>query len=89
MSEIRIEKDDVIATVIISNPRKLNAINVAMVAATIERGQGQGEISKRLDPEATARFVLNNIAGLRLLGTTSPTGAEVAQVVEMVLKVLD
>lgn len=30
MSEIRIEKDDVIATVIISNPRKLNAINVAM-----------------------------------------------------------
>lgn len=30
MSEIRIEKDDVIATVTISNPRKLNALNVAM-----------------------------------------------------------
>ena len=30
MSEIRIEKDDVIATVIISNPRKRNAINVTM-----------------------------------------------------------
>lgn len=30
MPEIRIEKDDVIATVILSNPRKLNALNVAM-----------------------------------------------------------
>jgi enoyl-CoA hydratase len=30
MSEIRIEKDDVIATVTLSNPGKLNAINVAM-----------------------------------------------------------
>jgi enoyl-CoA hydratase len=30
MSEIRIEKDDVIATVTLSNPSKLNALNVAM-----------------------------------------------------------
>jgi enoyl-CoA hydratase len=30
MSEVRIEKDDVIATVTLSNPRKLNALNVAM-----------------------------------------------------------
>lgn len=30
MSEIRLEKNDVIATVILSNPGKLNAINVAM-----------------------------------------------------------
>ncbi len=30
MSEIRIEKKDVVATVILSNPRKLNAIDVAM-----------------------------------------------------------
>ena len=30
MSEIRLEKSDVIATVILSNPDKLNAINVAM-----------------------------------------------------------
>lgn len=30
MSEIRIEKDDVIATVTLSNPGKLNALNVAM-----------------------------------------------------------
>lgn len=30
MSEIRIEKDDVIATVILSNPLKLNALNVEM-----------------------------------------------------------
>lgn len=30
MSEIRLDKNDVIATVTLSNPRKLNAINVAM-----------------------------------------------------------
>jgi enoyl-CoA hydratase len=30
MPEIRVEKDDVIATVIVSNPPKLNALNVAM-----------------------------------------------------------
>lgn len=30
MSEIRIQKDDVIATVTLSNPDKLNAINIAM-----------------------------------------------------------
>lgn len=30
MSEIRLEKNDVIATITLSNPRKLNALNVAM-----------------------------------------------------------
>src|SRR5688500_17939605 len=61
--------------------KRFHRRNVAMVAKAIERGQKEGEISKRLDPEGTARFVLNNIAGLRLLGTTSPTAGEVNAVV--------
>lgn len=36
MSEIRVEKNDVIATVTLSNPGKLNAINVAMWEALLE-----------------------------------------------------
>lgn len=36
MSEIRVEKDDFIATVTLSNPGKLNAINVAMWQALAE-----------------------------------------------------
>jgi TetR/AcrR family transcriptional repressor of nem operon len=69
--------------------KRFHRRNVGMVAKTIERGQQQGEISRKLDPEVAARFVLNNIAGLRLLGTTSPSSADVKAVIELVLKVLD
>ena len=69
--------------------KRFHRRNVAMVARTIERGQEQGEISRKLDAESAARFVLNNIAGLRLLGTTSPSPAEVKAVIELILKVLD
>jgi TetR/AcrR family transcriptional regulator, transcriptional repressor for nem operon len=69
--------------------RRFHRRNVAMLASVIERGQQQGEISRKLDAESAARFVLNNIAGLRLLGTTSPSAADVKAVIELVLKVLD
>jgi TetR/AcrR family transcriptional repressor of nem operon len=69
--------------------RRFHRRNVAMLAAVIERGQQQGEISRKLDAESAARFVLNNIAGLRLLGTTSPSSGDVKAVLELVLKVLD
>ena len=36
-----------------------------------------------------ARFLLNAMAGLRLLGTMSPSESEVADVVKLTLKVLD
>jgi TetR/AcrR family transcriptional repressor of nem operon len=69
--------------------KRFHRRNVGMVAKVIERGQQRGEISRRLDAESAARFVLNNIAGLRLLGTTSPSNSDVKAVIELVLKVLD
>jgi TetR/AcrR family transcriptional repressor of nem operon len=69
--------------------KRFHRRNVGMVAKVIERGQQRGEISRRLDAESAARFVLNNIAGLRLLGTTSPSSSDVKSVIELVLKVLD
>ena len=69
--------------------KKYHRRNVDLVARTIARGQDQGEIDRSLDPRAAARFLLNALAGLHLLGTISPSGAEVQDVVKMTLKVLD
>ncbi|HYO07971.1 MAG TPA: TetR/AcrR family transcriptional regulator [Tepidisphaeraceae bacterium] len=69
--------------------RTFHKRNVAMFANVIRRGQQQGEISKKLDPEAAGRFLLNSLAGLRLLGTTDPNAGEAREVVEMTLKVLE
>ena len=64
-------------------------LSLSGVAKTIERGQKQGEISRKLDADVAAKFVLNNIAGLRLMGTMSPSSGNVRQVVEMVLGALE
>src|SRR5688572_18463542 len=69
--------------------KKFHRRNIDLVARTIARGQEQGEISRSLDPRAAARFLLNALAGLRLLGTISPGEAEVQDVVKLTLKVLD
>jgi TetR/AcrR family transcriptional repressor of nem operon len=69
--------------------KKFHRRNIDLVARTIARGQQQGEIDARLDARAAARFLLNALAGLRLLGTMSPSESEVADVVKLTLKVLD
>jgi TetR/AcrR family transcriptional repressor of nem operon len=69
--------------------RKFHRRNIDLVARTISRAQQQGEVPPSLDPRAAARFLLNAMAGLRLLGTMSPSDAEVRDVVELTLKVLD
>jgi TetR/AcrR family transcriptional repressor of nem operon len=69
--------------------KRFHRRNVGMVMKTIERGQRDGEFAKRLDAESAARFVLNNIAGMRLLGTTSPALSEIQPIIEMVLRSLD
>ena len=69
--------------------KKYHRRNIDLVARTIARAQQQGEISAALDARAAARFLLNAMAGLRLLGTMSPSEAEVKDVVELTLKVLD
>jgi TetR/AcrR family transcriptional repressor of nem operon len=69
--------------------RKYHRRNIDLVARTILRGQEQGEINENLEPKAAARFLLNALGGLRLLGTMSPSESEVQDVVELTLKVLD
>ncbi|MEA2736328.1 MAG: TetR/AcrR family transcriptional regulator, transcriptional repressor for nem operon [Humisphaera sp.] len=69
--------------------KKFHRRNIDLVARTIARGQEQGEIDPTLDARAVARFLLNAMTGLRLLGTMSPSEAEVQDVVELTLKVLD
>ena len=69
--------------------RRFHERNVDLVADTLRRGQAQGEINPALDARAVARFLLNGVAGLRLLGTTQPGAAEVQDVVRLMLKVLE
>ena len=69
--------------------KKFHRRNIDLVARTIARGQEQGEVARALDPRGAARFLLNAMAGLRLLGTMSPSESEVQDVVELTLKVLD
>lgn len=69
--------------------KRFHRRNIAMIAGVIERGQKEGDINRRLEPEAAARFILNSIGGLRLSGAMSPTIGEIRQVTELVLKVLD
>jgi len=69
--------------------KKFHRRNIDLVARTIARGQEQGEIDESLDARAAARFLLNALAGLRLLGTMSPSESEVADVVKLTLKVLE
>lgn len=59
------------------------------VAKVVRRGQAEGDIPPRLDPRAVARYLISSIAGLRVMGTASPTGKDVREVVELVLRVLD
>jgi TetR/AcrR family transcriptional repressor of nem operon len=69
--------------------KRFHRRHVDLLTRTIARGQADGEFSPRLDARATARFLLNGLAGLSLLGTMRPDRAEVHDVVKMMLKVLD
>ncbi|MEO6436297.1 MAG: TetR family transcriptional regulator C-terminal domain-containing protein, partial [Tepidisphaeraceae bacterium] len=69
--------------------KKVHRRNVDLVAKTIQRGQRQGEIDCGVEARATARFLLNGLSGLRLLGTLGPSDAEVQDVLRLMLKVLD
>lgn len=69
--------------------KKKHRRNIDIVARTIQRGQRQGEIDCAHDPRAMARFLLNGLAGLRLLGTLGPSEAEVQDVLRLMLKALD
>jgi AcrR family transcriptional regulator len=54
----------------------------------IERGMVDGSIAPGSDSAATARFIFCLIQGMRVYGKTAPTAAEMAQVVDVAMKVL-
>jgi TetR/AcrR family transcriptional repressor of nem operon len=59
------------------------------IAKVVKRGQAEGDVPAGLDPRAVARYLIISLAGLRVMGTASPTTKDVREVVELVLRVLD
>ena len=55
----------------------------------LARGQARGEISPAADIEATARFLIAGIQGLRLLGKANPDRAALEGVARVMLGCLD
>lgn len=56
--------------------------------AALARGQREGEIARERTPRALARFVLNSIYGLRVLGKTSTDRDQLTDVVEATISAL-
>jgi TetR/AcrR family transcriptional repressor of nem operon len=59
-----------------------------LYAAAIVRGQASGEFPER-DAQALARFLVCQIQGMRVLGKTGVTKAEMVAMVENTLRILD
>jgi TetR/AcrR family transcriptional repressor of nem operon len=57
-----------------------------LFAAAIIRGQAAGDIPRLYDERATARLLLCTLQGLRVLGKTGPSEAEMAGVVDAVMR---
>lgn len=55
----------------------------------IQRGQANGEINRRQDPRALARFVFNNIVGLQVTGKSATNKAAFEDIIRLTLSVLD
>ena len=60
-----------------------------MLARIIRKGQSEGEINPNLEPRAAGRYLISSLAGLKLLGTASPSAREVREVIDLILRVLD
>ncbi len=63
--------------------------NERFLTELIRRGQADHSVSLQIDPEATARLLLCALQGMRVLGKTGRTEAEMAAIVDAALKVLD
>jgi TetR/AcrR family transcriptional repressor of nem operon len=60
-----------------------------LFAATVIRGQSDGEIPPDRDERAIARFLVCTIQGLRVFGKTAPSESEMTEVIDLALKALD
>lgn len=61
----------------------------ALFNRLIHEGQADGSISKRIDPDATARLLLSVTQGLRVLGKTGPDRDQAFSVIDAAMKLLD
>nr|WP_184517738.1 TetR/AcrR family transcriptional regulator [Tardiphaga robiniae] len=62
--------------------------NEAMMAELIQQGQVDGSIPTGIDSKATARLMLCLLQGMRVIGKTGRTRAEMAAVVEVAMRTL-
>lgn len=62
--------------------------NEALMAELIEQGRADGSIPARIDSKATARLMLCLLQGMRVIGKTGRTRAEMAAVVEVAMRTL-
>jgi len=69
--------------------RRVGRRNERYLAQLIERGQREGDIPAGLDARAVSRFLWNALAGLRLMGTTSPTRRAVRETIELVSRIFE
>lgn len=60
-----------------------------MFEELIRHGQQNGELSDDIDPVQTARFLHNNLIGLRVLIKTNYSQKELESIITLALKVLD
>lgn len=60
-----------------------------LFAACVIRGQLSGEIPRDRDERTIARLMVCTIQGLRVLGKTGPSEAELTDMVDLALRVLD
>jgi TetR/AcrR family transcriptional repressor of nem operon len=73
---------------IAARAREMFARLQQLYAAAIARGQAAGESPQR-DAQALARFLVCQIQGMRVLGKTGVTKAEMVAMVENTLRILD
>jgi len=67
-----------------------NKINVELVLKTaIEKGQKLGQITKTYNALTLARFILNNVSGLRVAIKSNKDNKELKEIVKLCLSVLD
>ena len=69
--------------------RRVTKHREEVLAQVIERGQNEKEINPKLEPRATARYLVTALAGLKMLGTTAPRKQEVNEVAQLILAILD
>jgi TetR/AcrR family transcriptional repressor of nem operon len=69
--------------------REITRARELMVAKVIKRGQAEGEINGGLDARVVARYLLMSLAGLKIMGVSSPSPRDVREVVSLILRVLD